>query len=425
MKILFLTQVLPYPLDAGPKVRAYYTLRQLAQRHEVTLVSFVRAADTLAAQQHLQALCQRLVTVPMPRTWWREAAAMVNSLRRGIPLLITRDQVPAMHGTVTSLIEQGCFEAIHADQLWMAPYALAARAQSAARGCKPLTVLDQHNAVYLVPQRMAVAERSPIRRALLRREARLMARYEAVTCQAFDRVVTVTEADRDALMDLPAGPRLAAPIVIPICVDPSAAHPKPPPVDGRVLFLGGMHWPPNADGVKWFVQSVWPAVRARVPAAEFWAIGKKPPAGIASAAEGRHAPGYAPELDEHWARAQTFVVPLLSGGGMRVKILDAWLRGLPVVATTVGAEGLATVPGENILIADTPADFAGAVTRVLTEPALAARLAAGGRAAVVQHYDWRAVYPRWETVYEARYAAGAYHEPSGASRRPGDGQRCR
>jgi glycosyltransferase involved in cell wall biosynthesis len=311
-----------------------------------------------------------------------------------------------MHQQLASLLHEDHYEAIHADQLWMAPYALAARTWAMAHCSHPLTVLDQHNAVHLVPERMATATRSPLKRAALRREATLMARYEAAACQAFDQVVCVTEADRKALQGLPSGQRPTPPVVIPICVDPNAGAPVAAPAtrDGRVLFLAGMHWPPNADGARWFAEAIWPRIRVRAPEAEFWAVGKQPPVEVASpgaAARGLHAAGYIADLEEHWACARVFVVPLRSGGGMRVKILEAWLRGVPVVSTTVGAEGLATAAGENILLADEPEAFAAAVEQVLTDPALAARLGAGGRATVEQHYDWRNVYAGWDTVYDA------------------------
>jgi glycosyltransferase involved in cell wall biosynthesis len=111
------------------------------------------------------------------------------------------------------------------------------------------------------------------------------------------------------------------------------------------------------------------------------------------------APGYVENVEPFWARSQVFIVPLHAGGGMRVKILDAWAQGLPVVSTTVGAEGLHYQNGENILIADTPEAFAQAVLAVLRDPGLAGRLAAAGRQNVEQHYDWRRIYPAWDAIY--------------------------
>jgi glycosyltransferase involved in cell wall biosynthesis len=404
LKILFLTQVLPYPLDAGPKTRAYYTLRHLAQRHPVTLATFVRDSDTPAARAHVAELCERVAAVPMPRARWRDALAFGRSLAQGVPFLMTRDEVAAMQRTVHDLGRTGEFGWVHADQLWMAPYAL--RAQAAAGGHRPVTILDQHNAVYRIPERMAAATRNPLKRAVLNREARLMAHYEAQACRAFDQVVMVTEADRDALRALYRAQPPDLSTVIPICVAPEEHAPVARPAGARVLFLGGMHWPPNAEGVRWFVRDAWPAVRAQLPQAEFWAVGKQPPAELRdptpAAHQGLHAPGFVPDLDAHWKRANVFVVPLLSGGGMRVKILDAWMRGLPVVATTVGAEGLQVQDGVNILLADTPPALAEATLRVLTDTALAGRLAAAGRATVRDHYDWRKIYAAWDAVYAAQ-----------------------
>jgi glycosyltransferase involved in cell wall biosynthesis len=163
-----------------------------------------------------------------------------------------------------------------------------------------------------------------------------------------------------------------------------------------------MHWPPNADGARWFAMTILPSVLAQQPRACFLAVGKQPPNSLLKAAAGCvEAPGYVDDPQPYWNRSQAFVVPLRAGGGMRVKILEAWARGVPVVATTVGAEGITYRAGENILIADTPQAFAEGVLAILKDAALAERLAIGGRAAVEQHYDWRQIYAAWEAVYAA------------------------
>jgi glycosyltransferase involved in cell wall biosynthesis len=402
MRLLFLTQVLPYPLDAGPKVRAYYTLRHLVERgHQVTLASFVRPSDSPAALAHLEGLCEAVVTVPLQRTRRREALALGRSLLTGAPLLIARDHAAPMHRALQRLARQSRFDAIHADQLWMAPYALAAHDAARRAGHAPRLVLDQHNAVFLVPRRMAAAARHPLLRWAYNREAAQMARYEARLCRRFDHVVTVTHEDRLTLRQLYRGGRLPNFAgTIPICVDTQAVTPRPVAAAPDIVFVGGMHWPPNADGAEWFVRQVLPRVRAAVPAAKFWAVGKVPPA-VAQALGGDavHLPGYVPDLQPWWDRARLFVVPLRAGGGMRVKILDAWMRGLPVVSTRIGAEGLACADGEDILLADTPEAFAAAVTRVLADAGLAECLAQAGRRTVQREYDWRRVYPAWDRIY--------------------------
>ena len=399
MNILFLTQVLPYPLDAGPKVRAYFVLRHLARQHAVTLATFVRGSDSPQTLAHVQSLVSRLVTSPIKRSTWREALAIGRSALSGEPVLIARDRVPEMIAQLHRLVAETPFDAIHADQLWMAPYALAASARNGHT--KPRLVLDQHNAVHLIPGRLAESAPNPVLRFGWRREARQMARYETAICRAFDRVVTVTDADREALGGLyPDGHRPPF-TVIPICIDSVAIRPQPRPEAPGILFLAGMHWPPNADGARWFVERILPTICAGEPQARFLAVGRQPPESLLrpDRAGWIEAPGYVNDPQPYWARSQVFVVPLRAGGGMRVKILDAWAQGLPIVSTTIGAEGLTYRAGEDILIADTPETFAEAVLAILQNSDLARRLAAAGRATVEERYDWRRTYRAWDSIY--------------------------
>jgi polysaccharide biosynthesis protein PslH len=409
--ILFLTNVLPYPLDAGAKVRAYHVLQYLAQQHRVTLVSFIRPTDSPEAVKHLSTICERVVTVPIKRSRVSDLRALLQSTLQGTSFLITRDSVAAMRASVAALAQRTSFDAIHADQLSLAEYGLIARDASTPTQ-KPRLILDLHNAFYLIPQRMAGSSRNLILRAWLGQEAKRVAAYEAQMARTYDRVVTVTHEDRSALTALftPETPytseaSAASPVnsgvpsfkVIPICMN-TQSYPLPAQVasEPSILFVGGMHWPPNADGVTWFVQDILPKVQAQVPAAIFTAVGKAPPNFTAPNIQ---LPGYVADADPYWAAARVFIVPLRAGGGMRVKIVDAWARGLPIVSTTIGAEGINYTDGENILIADTPQALAAAVTRILQDSALAARLRANGLQTVRTLYDWRTAYTAWDEVY--------------------------
>jgi glycosyltransferase involved in cell wall biosynthesis len=401
-QILYLTNVLPYPLDSGPKIRAYYVLRHLAPRHEVTLVSFVREDDHPSHVMHLREVCREVHTVRMQRSRVRDARALLVSVLSGQPALVLRDEVGAMHALLGRLVREGSFDVVHADQTSMAQYALRARAQA---GGSMRTVLDAHNALYRIPERMAARARNPVMRGLLRREARLMARYERETYARFDHVVFVTDVDRQVL-----GRQMAQQVpqsTIPICIDPQAEPlvarvPRP----GAITHLGTMFWPPNVEGVLWFGREVLPRVRAEVPEARFVVIGKQPPPAVQALATGDAAAGgvtvtgYVDDPTPYLADTAAFIVPLHAGGGMRVKIVDAWRWGMPVVSTTIGAEGIDVRDGENILVADTAEAFAGAVIRLLQEPALGERLRSDGRHWVEEHYDWRTVYARWDGVYE-------------------------
>ena len=172
------------------------------------------------------------------------------------------------------------------------------------------------------------------------------------------------------------------------------------PEKNEILFVGGMHWPPNADGVRWFAKEVLPLITKESPNARFVALGKQPPEDIKAIGQQVIAPGYVENTDSYWATARVFVVPLRAGGGMRVKILDSWARGVPIVSTTIGAEGISYQSGKDLLIADTAEDFAIAVQKILTDDNLTQKLSYNGRRTLEDCYDWRKIYPAWDVVYQ-------------------------
>lgn len=429
MRLLMLTQVLPYPIDAGPKVRAYYVLRHLAERgHEVTLVSFVRDDDSEDHIEHLRSFCRAVHTVPMRRSRIKDVRYLTRSLLTGESFIIARDTDQGMHRLVARLLAEEQVDIIHADQLWMAQYAIW------GDGVK--RVLDAHNAVCLIPQRLAEQESNPLKRWVLERERRALARYEGDICRRFDHVVAVTEEDREILAGLHSpqstkrsgkGRGSCAPTsssslsalrdlrgetvtvgnhftVIPICVDPAEKQPvRPSPIARRVLILGTMFYPPNVEGALWFAREVFPLVLRDVVDAKLTIIGKNPPPSVRHLGESLGSnveiTGYVEDPTPYLEETAAFLVPLHAGGGMRVKILDAWCWGIPIVSTTVGAEGIDVYDGENILIGDDAAAFARAVVRVMKDPDLAQRLRDHGREWVGERYNWRTVYHKWDEVY--------------------------
>lgn len=407
MQILFLSQLLPYPPDSGAKVRSYYTLRWLAQRHAVTLVAFTRSDDPREAVEHLRKFCHAVHTVSLKRSSRRNIVSLIGSLLKSRSFIIYRDRSPSMDALLQELLSSHFFDAIHADQLWMAQFALRGNvvAPATISSNRRRLVLDNHNACYQIFERLAHREENLMKRWLWRREANLLRKYEAYACSQFDRVVTVTREDRILLEELSRQVTDTKPVftTIPICVDTHTIDPVKPMGDGQnVLHLGTMFWPPNVEGVLWFVRQVWPLVVDANPGASLSIVGKNPPKEIQAfnSPGSIEVPGYVADPQPWLERAGVFIVPLLSAGGMRVKIVDAWRWGLPVVSTMIGAEGMLYKDGENILIADSAEDFAAAILRIMHDPVLAQRLREKGRHWVEQHYDWQAVYPAWSEVFE-------------------------
>ena len=393
MRILLLTQVVPYPPTSGPKIKTYNVLRFLARRHQVHLLSFVRSDEEQRAAEALGEYCASISTVRLQRSAARDVGFLLQSLLHGRSFLIERDWNPALADRVRHLVRRHAIEAIHADQLSMAQYAVDAPV--------PLRVLDQHNAVWTIVRRAARVERSLPRRLLAELEWRRLRAYEGAVCRRFDQVTVVSRADRDALEQAAGEPIPAR--VIPIAVDTDEYAYQPRGAGARdLLSLATMFYPPNVEGVCWFARDVLPLLRVGFPEARLLVVGSRPPTSVkrlGASDSGVVVTGFVPDLTPILERSALMVVPLRSGSGMRVKILEAFARGIPVVSTSIGVEGIEAIPGEHLLVADSPADFAAAVAALLRGPRRAARLAQAARELAESRYDWRLALHGLDELY--------------------------
>jgi glycosyltransferase involved in cell wall biosynthesis len=193
-------------------------------------------------------------------------------------------------------------------------------------------------------------------------------------------------------------------VVVPIAVDTDELPvvPRSPQAD-HITHVGTMYWPPNIDGMLWFIREIYPVVRAQRPSVTFDLIGSRPPhelVALQHEVAGLNVTGYVADLQPYLEQCGVFIVPLRAGGGMRVKILEALSRGLPVVTTRLGCEGIGVRDGEHVLIADSPQAFAEAVLAVLGDPALASRLGASGRRLIETRYDYRAACRPLDRLYQ-------------------------
>ena len=404
MNILFLTQIVPYPPDAGPKVKTWHVLRYLVRAgHRVTLATFCRPEE-VPHLEVLRDLCHEVIPVPLRRSRPADVRYWLMSHLHGRPFLVERDDLPAMRAAVDEVVSRGGVDVIHADQLTMAQFALPPK--GAERW--PVTVFDAHNAVWTIVDRARESASPPLRPVLALEAARIR-RHEGEILERFDHVLAVSEVDKRAL--LAAHPNgapdsaLAAKItVIPIAVDTGELRPaRRRPGSKNIFTMGTLHYPPNADGIRWFAREVFPLVRAQVPEATLTIAGKNPPADFRQMAEKNPqavtVTGYVPDLTPYFEEAAMLVVPVRAGGGIRVRILEAFARAMPVVTTTVGLEGIEARPGVDVLVEDDPRAFAEAVITLMNDPALQDQLARNGRHLAETRYDWQVVLKAMEGVY--------------------------
>ena len=407
-KILFLTQIVPYPPDAGPKVKTWHVLRALAkQGHDVTLISFVRPEE-LQYLSVLRELCTAVQTVPIKRSRVVDIGYLISSYLKRRPFLIERDDLKAMQQLVQNLVQSQSFDFIHADQLTMVQFAV--RSVTTSLGARPKVIFDAHNAVWTIVKRMR--DTAPwFLKPVLSIEANRVKAYEGYLLRTVDTVLAVTEMDRtgleEALAHTNASNDLAkAPItVIPIAVDTSELQPISRTLDTpNILTLGTLHYPPNADGIRWFVQDVYPIIQRENHDVTLTIVGKNPPRDFLefAARYPQHikVTGYAPDLRTYLRQSTLMVIPVRSGGGMRVRILEAFAYGMPVVTTSIGLEGIDAVPGQDVLVADTASQFADHVIELLRDTSLQEKLSQNGRRLAETRYDWQFVLSALKTIYE-------------------------
>jgi glycosyltransferase involved in cell wall biosynthesis len=267
-------------------------------------------------------------------------------------------------------------------------------------------IFDAHNAVWTIIERMK--QNSPFYlRIPLSLETRRIKQYEGRIVSNFDATLAVTELDRQALTSAINGngsTTTGSFTVIPIAVDTEQIRPVARPTDSlNLLTMGTLYYPPNADGIRWFVGEVFPLIRSQVPGVRLTIIGKNPPKDFLRLAEDKTnnivVTGFVPELNPYFAESALAVIPVRAGGGMRVRILEAFARAMPVVTTTVGLEGIQAEPGEDVLVADSPSDFAACVIRLLNDQALQDQLSTNGRRLVESKYNWQVTLRDLDKVY--------------------------
>ncbi|MBL8136151.1 MAG: glycosyltransferase [Acidobacteria bacterium] len=388
MNVFALSTWSPYPLVNGSTLRVYHLLRALAARHAVDLVAFsAPGAPTAAEVAHLREFC-RAVTI-LPRSPFEPVASTVNGLLTMTPRSLVATDDPEVRALVAS-------RAATADVA--VGFALSAARYLTGVAC-PAVFEDAE------PRQIeGLAAQAGSRSQRLRRRLTWWkhARYLRRLAHQMAAVTVVSEQERESMVRLGAdASRLH---VVPNGADAAdLTHPRPAAAPARLVYPGAVTYRPNLEAVAWLLAEVLPHVQAVRPDVELWVTGDTGRVDLEQWAgrTGVRFTGRLPDVRDAVGAAAVAVVPLRTGGGTRLKILEALALGTPVVSTRKGAEGLAVSDGEHVLLGDDPAAFAAAVLRVLAEPGLAARLSAAGRALVARHYTWDAIGRQFLDVLEA------------------------
>lgn len=380
MKVLLVSLFLPHPQapHAGGRY-VYELLRHLSARHEVDLATRheTEEAHLLA---DLRPLCRAIHVYPYPtasrRGLWDKLALVGSYL--------------AFSRAADRLIAFGDYDLVQVE--WVETAFLINRYRT------PM-VLDAHD-VLTKPFSRRAQQRDGAAGLVARLTAGLVKRVELSIMKRFDRVITLSAFDREFLLQLwPTAPVTSVPIPAGLDLTPREYARRP----NTILFLASYKYRPvNVQAACWFYRQVFPLVRERVPAARFIIAGYGPPPELTALAADPQVEvtGFVEDLDRCHKEAAVFVVPILTGGGIIVKLLDALAAATPTVATTFGNEGVGAEAGRDLLVADEPESFAAAVAELLLDPQAAREMGARGQQFVRDRYGATAIMARLDALHE-------------------------
>jgi polysaccharide biosynthesis protein PslH len=384
--IIYVAPRPPFPLNSGMAIRQFHLLRAYARLGRVQLVSFCQNEEQAVSAGRLEAYCERVHLVST-RTMVGESfrhrsrgARVLRRLRGYRPTVVTWPHSAEMTGVIEGLARGA--DIVHVARLHMASHTERLLGRRKHRPRMVLDLDDIESASGF--RRLWHGPPAPLLDRLYGyyELARLWA-YETRAVRRFDRVLVCSERDRR---------RLARPGVV--VVPNGTGVPDSLPVrrtDGRtIMFCGLLSYEPNIDAVHFFAKSIFPQVRRIVPDARLLIVGRTPPPEIGALHDGETIVVAAdvPSVAEYYETATIAVVPLRFGGGTRIKILEAWAHGVPVVSTTIGCEGLECVDGEHLMMADAAELFGRRCVALLRSPELQAQMSTAAWRLVSELYRW-------------------------------------
>jgi glycosyltransferase involved in cell wall biosynthesis len=362
MKILLLTKKFPYPAKDGETIAIMQLLKGLAAaQHEVTILSI----NTLKHFFDLNTLPAEIKSIA------RFKAVTVDTHPKPLDALVNLFTAESYHYSrffstafeqqLIELLQKETFDIIQLEGLYLTQYISAIRKHSNAK-----IVLRSHNIEFQIWERTVATMPFSLKKWYLQLQTNRLKKFENTMIPQCDAVVAISDNDKNYIQQIaPQIPAITLPVGINI---QQQLNPEIIAEPFSIVHLGGMDWLPNQEGVKWFLEHVWHLVLAKFPQAKFYLAGRNIPTSFYE----KKYPNYIidGEIDnaQNYLLSKTIViVPLLSGSGIRVKIIENMALGKCIVATTIGAEGIGATHNENILLADTQQDFAAAIAKLFSE----------------------------------------------------------
>lgn len=391
MKILMITPYLPYPLVSGGQIRTYNLLKNLAEKHEITLASFIRDTSEEKHLKELQPFCQKVILFKR-----RKAFSPLNILLAGItpyPFLVSIYYDPYVKNKIKKELERKHYNLIHAETFYVMPNIPQTKV--------PIFLVEQV-IEYLVYQ--SFVEGLPtwtvtVKPLLLLDVAKIKL-WERFYWKKAKRLAAMSVEDRDFIQKLE--PQLTINVIANgVDIAFFSKTKKRKPSRPTVLFVGQFKWLPNRDATKFLVEEIWPKIKTTITNARLWIVGRNPPEDILKfTSDDIQVDGQVEDIRLAYAKSDVLLAPIRNGRGTKYKILEAMATKTPIVGTQLAVEGINIIHGKHALIAQTAQDLALQTIKVLKDQRLGAKLASLAYQLVKEQYSWEKISNRLDKVYK-------------------------
>ena len=384
MRILIIDEEFPFPLDTGKKIRSYNLAKALSSRHHITYLAYGEN-NSIASDFLLSNGIEPAAVRPHGRKkkGWAFLFRLIFNLFSRYPYIVTSHFTAMYRDKLNILAASGDYDIIICE--WT-PYAIYIK-----NIVNTKKIIVAHNIESQIWKRYEANETNWAKKMYITHQRIKVENFEQICFSWADGATAVSESEKDFINRLPINYRAE---VIDNGVDTGYFKPAKSETESRmVVFTGSMDWRPNQDAAVFFVNEILPRVKSRIPEITAYFVGRNPPQHIKALekAGGVKITGTVDDVRPYIARAGLYIVPLRIGGGSRLKILEALAMEKAVISTSVGAEGLKVTDGENIIIADGPESFAGAIIENLKNDEYCRQIGRAGKKLVEIHYRWESL----------------------------------
>lgn len=379
-----------YPLNSGGKIRTYNMMVQLKAHYDITY--FTLKAPNSAPTPNIQCYSDHQVFAPWQDNKDNKLALLTdvakNVVTSSLPYVIDKYTTQTITDTLSALLAKQHFDIVVCDFL-----SLSVNLTQLPKKPETTYVLFQHNVESYIWERHSKNAANAVSKIFYKNQWQRFKRFEQHTCQWFDGVIAVSDFDKEVFTNEFGLANVLGHVETGVDLDFFAEIPRQPK-PFSLVFLGSMDWMPNIDGIEDFIKHCYPLIKQGLPEVTLTILGRNPPDKIVQLSEVDSSitvTGTVDDVRPFLAAASASIVPLRIGGGTRIKIFETMAAGLPVISTSIGAEGLPITHDENIMIADDHGAFADATISLLKNDEKASQIAINGYTLVKENYSWKTV----------------------------------